>query len=124
MVSKIWTGGREGLSTLCAARPQILDEPAAVAAAERMHHDRETEGALSHARQVCSTGSTSEGPHSVQEFMKGDILCKIDPRVCDGSGAAVNCDQNRFLRESEWLPLGSKYTNEAFISAAQFVCKF
>lgn len=54
---------------------------------------------------------------------KGDVLCKIDPRICDGSGAAVNCEQNRFLRESEWLPLGRKYTNEAFISAARFVCK-
>jgi hypothetical protein len=55
---------------------------------------------------------------------KGDLLCKVDSRVCDGSGEAVNCDQYKFLRGNKWLPLESKYANAAFMSAAQFACKF
>lgn len=55
---------------------------------------------------------------------KGDLLCKVDSRVCDGSGVTVNCDQNKFLRENKWQPLESKYANVAFMSAAQFACKF
>ena len=55
---------------------------------------------------------------------KNDAICKVDQRVCEGVGSAVNCVNNTGYRNGTWLPLAKGKWGEGFINSAKFVCKY
>ncbi len=55
---------------------------------------------------------------------KDNIMCRVDPRICEGIGAAVKCSSRQFLRDGQWVFMAKSTASEPFIAAARFACDF